>query len=120
VELDVLSLINHTHSAATEFLNDAVVRDGLADERLRFWHLARILGCGAEASQRISAWLPGRWACALHQTYSGIERSVRNVSLVNIEKVAKGLKMSHPEESAPLGEFVALQKDNGQQPNKHQ
>jgi hypothetical protein len=28
--------------------------------------------------------------------YSGIERGVRNVSLVNIEKVAKGLKTSLP------------------------
>jgi transcriptional regulator with XRE-family HTH domain len=29
--------------------------------------------------------------CGLHRTYySGIERGVRNVSLVNIEKVAKG------------------------------
>jgi transcriptional regulator with XRE-family HTH domain len=31
--------------------------------------------------------------CGLHRTYySGIERGVRNASLVNIEKVAKGLK----------------------------
>ncbi|MGB8028927.1 MAG: helix-turn-helix transcriptional regulator [Terracidiphilus sp.] len=33
--------------------------------------------------------------CGLHRTYySGIERGVRNVSLVNIERVAKGLKTS--------------------------
>jgi transcriptional regulator with XRE-family HTH domain len=33
--------------------------------------------------------------CGMHRTYySGIERGVRNVSIVNIEKVAKGLKMS--------------------------
>jgi transcriptional regulator with XRE-family HTH domain len=33
--------------------------------------------------------------CGLHRTYySGIERGVRNVSLVNIEKVSKGLKTS--------------------------
>jgi transcriptional regulator with XRE-family HTH domain len=33
--------------------------------------------------------------CGLHRTYySGIERGVRNVSLINIEKVAKGLKTS--------------------------
>jgi transcriptional regulator with XRE-family HTH domain len=33
--------------------------------------------------------------CGLHRTYySGIERGVRNVSLVNIEKIAKGLKTS--------------------------
>jgi transcriptional regulator with XRE-family HTH domain len=36
--------------------------------------------------------------CGLHRTYySGIERGVRNVSLVNIGKVAKGLKVSLPE-----------------------
>ena len=36
--------------------------------------------------------------CGLHRTYySGIERGVRNVSLVNIEKVAHGLKTSLPE-----------------------
>jgi transcriptional regulator with XRE-family HTH domain len=35
--------------------------------------------------------------CGLHRTYySGIERGVRNVSLVNIEKVAKGLRTSLP------------------------
>jgi transcriptional regulator with XRE-family HTH domain len=36
--------------------------------------------------------------CGLHRTYySGIERGIRNVSLVNIERVARGLKMSLPE-----------------------
>ena len=36
--------------------------------------------------------------CGLHRTYySGIERGVRNVSLVNIEKVARGLKTALPE-----------------------
>jgi transcriptional regulator with XRE-family HTH domain len=36
--------------------------------------------------------------CGLHSTYySGIERGVRNVSLVNIEKVAKELKTSLPD-----------------------
>jgi transcriptional regulator with XRE-family HTH domain len=36
--------------------------------------------------------------CALHRTYySGVERGVRNISLVNIEKIAKGLKKSLPE-----------------------
>lgn len=36
--------------------------------------------------------------CGLHRTYySGIERGVRNVSLVNIERVAKGLKTKLPE-----------------------
>jgi DNA-binding XRE family transcriptional regulator len=36
--------------------------------------------------------------CGLHRTYySGIERGIRNVSLMNIEKIAKGLKKSLPE-----------------------
>ena len=30
-EFDVLSLVDHTHAAAAELLDDAVVRDGLAD-----------------------------------------------------------------------------------------
>jgi transcriptional regulator with XRE-family HTH domain len=35
--------------------------------------------------------------CSLHRTYySGIERGVRNVSLVNIERIAKGLKTILP------------------------
>jgi transcriptional regulator with XRE-family HTH domain len=33
--------------------------------------------------------------CGLHRTYySGVERGIRNVSLVNIERIAKGLKNS--------------------------
>jgi transcriptional regulator with XRE-family HTH domain len=36
--------------------------------------------------------------CGLHRTYySGVERGVRNVSLVNIEKIAKGLRKSLPD-----------------------
>jgi transcriptional regulator with XRE-family HTH domain len=35
--------------------------------------------------------------CGLHRTYySGIERGIRNVSLINIEKIAKGLKQKLP------------------------
>jgi transcriptional regulator with XRE-family HTH domain len=33
--------------------------------------------------------------CGLHRTYySGVERGVRNVSLVNIERISKGLRIS--------------------------
>jgi transcriptional regulator with XRE-family HTH domain len=33
--------------------------------------------------------------CGLHRTYySGIERGVRNVSIVNVERISKGLKTS--------------------------
>jgi len=35
--------------------------------------------------------------CGLHRTYySGVERGVRNVSLVNVEKIGKGLRTSLP------------------------
>ena len=35
--------------------------------------------------------------CGMHRTYySGIERGVRNVSLVNIEKIGRGLRTSLP------------------------
>ena len=37
-------------------------------------------------------------SCGVHRTYySGVERGTRNVSLVNIEKIARGLKKSLPE-----------------------
>jgi transcriptional regulator with XRE-family HTH domain len=36
--------------------------------------------------------------CGLHRTYySGVERGVRNVSLVNVERIAKGLKTALPD-----------------------
>jgi hypothetical protein len=38
MQTDVFGLINHTHAAAAELLNDAVVRDGLADKRLGLHH----------------------------------------------------------------------------------
>lgn len=36
--------------------------------------------------------------CRLHRTYySGVERGIRNVSLVNVEKIARGLRTSLPD-----------------------
>ncbi len=36
--------------------------------------------------------------CGVHRTYySGVERGIRNVSLVNIERLSKGLKIALPE-----------------------
>jgi transcriptional regulator with XRE-family HTH domain len=36
--------------------------------------------------------------CGLHRTYySGVERGIRNISLVNIEKIANGLKKNLPQ-----------------------
>ena len=36
--------------------------------------------------------------CGLHRTYySGVERGIRNVSLRNIERIARGLKKTLPD-----------------------
>jgi hypothetical protein len=32
MQANVLSLVNHTHAAATEFFDNAVMRDGLPEE----------------------------------------------------------------------------------------
>ena len=38
-QLDVLGLVHHTHPAPAELLDDAVVRDGLADQMKRTFTL---------------------------------------------------------------------------------
>ena len=53
MEACVLSLVHDTHPTTTEFLQDAVVRDGLADERLGLRHLPVILGRGLEGCQKL-------------------------------------------------------------------
>src|ERR1700687_72131 len=45
VQLEVFGLIDHTHPAAAELAQSAVVRDGLADQGGGFRHKADILGC---------------------------------------------------------------------------
>jgi transcriptional regulator with XRE-family HTH domain len=63
------------------------------DIRIRFGRAIRRIGAERQINQEEAA-----DRCGLHRTYySGIERGVRNVSLVNIEKVAKGLKTSLPD-----------------------
>jgi transcriptional regulator with XRE-family HTH domain len=63
------------------------------DIRIRFGRAIRRIREEQEINQEEAA-----ERCGLHRTYySGIERGVRNVSLVNIEKVAKGLKTSLPD-----------------------
>ena len=63
------------------------------DIRIRFGRAVRRLRKEQEINQEEAA-----DRCGLHRTYySGIERGVRNVSLVNIEKVAKGLKTALPD-----------------------
>jgi hypothetical protein len=52
VQPSVLGLVHHTHAAAAEPLDDAVMRDGLADDEVCScrW-LARMLAAHEEASQ---------------------------------------------------------------------
>ena len=60
------------------------------DIRIRFGRAIRRIREEQEINQEEAA-----DRCGLHRTYySGIERGVRNVSLVNIEKISKGLKTS--------------------------
>ena len=63
------------------------------DIRIRFGRAIRRVRQEQEINQEEAA-----ERCGLHRTYySGVERGVRNVSLVNIEKIAKGLKKSLPD-----------------------
>ena len=63
------------------------------DIRIRFGRAVRRIREELQINQEEAA-----ERCGLHRTYySGIERGVRNVSLVNIEKVSKGLKTSLPD-----------------------
>ena len=63
------------------------------DIRMRYGRAIRRIREEQEINQEEAA-----ERCGLHRTYySGVERGVRNVSLVNIEKVAKGLKTALPD-----------------------
>jgi transcriptional regulator with XRE-family HTH domain len=63
------------------------------DIRIRFGRAIRRIREEQEINQEEAA-----ERCGLHWTYySGIERGVRNFSLLNIEKVARGLKTYLPD-----------------------
>jgi transcriptional regulator with XRE-family HTH domain len=63
------------------------------DIRIRFGRAIRRMREEQEINQEEAA-----ERCGLHRTYySGVERGIRNVSLRNIEKIARGLKKSLPE-----------------------
>jgi transcriptional regulator with XRE-family HTH domain len=63
------------------------------DFRIRFGHAIRRIREAQRINQEEAA-----ERCELHRTcYGGVERGIRNVSLVNIEKIAKGLKKILPE-----------------------
>jgi DNA-binding XRE family transcriptional regulator len=84
---------NVTHRLCTHRLQSSILERVTVDIRIRFGRTVRRLREEQEINQEEAA-----DRCGLHRTYySGIERGVRNVSLVNIEKVAKGLKTSLPD-----------------------
>jgi transcriptional regulator with XRE-family HTH domain len=63
------------------------------DIRIRFGRAIRRVREEQEINQEEAA-----ERCGLHRTYySGVERGVRNLSLVNIERIARGLRMSLPD-----------------------
>jgi len=63
------------------------------DVRIRFGRAIRRVREEQQINQEEAA-----ERCHLHRTYySGVERGVRNVSLVNIEKISKGLKITLPD-----------------------
>jgi transcriptional regulator with XRE-family HTH domain len=63
------------------------------DIRVRFGRAIRRIREEQELSQEEAA-----ERCGLHRTYySGIERGVRNVSLINIGKIGRGLKTGLPD-----------------------
>jgi transcriptional regulator with XRE-family HTH domain len=63
------------------------------DIRIRFGRAIRRIREEEQINQEEAA-----ERCDMHRTYySGIERGIRNVSLVNIGKITKGLKVSLPD-----------------------
>jgi transcriptional regulator with XRE-family HTH domain len=63
------------------------------DVRIRFGRAIRRIREEQQINQEEAA-----ERCHLHRTYySGVERGVRNVSLVNIERISKGLKTTLPD-----------------------
>ena len=61
VETSILSLVDDPHPAAAEFLDDMVMRDGLADHGRRGQLLARILGALQWPSQLLCYFLEQDW-----------------------------------------------------------
>ena len=84
--------MNVTHRLCTHRLQSVKIEPMPLDIRIRFGRAIRRIREEQEINQEEAA-----ERCGLHRTYySGVERGVRNVSLVNVEKIAKGLKTSLP------------------------
>ena len=44
MEFHILRFIDHAHTTTAELLYDAIMRNGLADQRVGGWHVEHILG----------------------------------------------------------------------------
>jgi DNA-binding XRE family transcriptional regulator len=81
--------------------------DGLTLQSISYFFRDNMRSTSASASdvpsavvreeQKITQEEAAERQCGLHRTYySGIERGVRNVSLVNVERIGRGLKTALP------------------------
>src|SRR5260370_24432066 len=82
MKASVLRLVDDAHSPASELLRNAVVGDGLADERGGVRHFPDMLGCGQRQVNEESWWRIAIWRrkckCA-----AGLHSSMRILSEVN-------------------------------------
>jgi hypothetical protein len=60
MQAGVFGLIDNTHPASTKFLDDAVVGDGLPDERVGARHSVAILECDRGLVNEPAHHVPGR------------------------------------------------------------
>jgi transcriptional regulator with XRE-family HTH domain len=63
----------------------------------RSWDVVSAFGAAVRAQRQVRGWSQEEFAdrVGLHRTYIGdIERGERNVSLINIERISRGLDLS--------------------------
>src|SRR5271156_850700 len=60
-ELHILRFVNHAHTTGAEFFDDAVMRNGLANEWRRIRHRRDILGCSRKQVNEPGGSDPGGW-----------------------------------------------------------
>jgi hypothetical protein len=90
MQAGVLSLVNDTHSATAELLDDSIVGDGLADDGFGLGHFVLILGRGPETVKGMQGHgMPGGHT----RISSGPRRCARSVSL--LAKTRKEVEMKN-------------------------
>src|SRR5713226_8553860 len=102
MQLYVLGLVDHTHTAAAEFLDDAVVRNGLADHwtrilRPRSGQVNESSGVG-RVSKRLL--LKNRdYACAVKRRWSTAgESPARELGSLHPEAIGAAVEETKPSE----------------------